>query len=405
MNCPNFRVLSDFRKNNSDFFHDCFKQSVLLAMQLGLASLGHVSLDGSKFKANTSKHKAMSYKRLKEKERLLIAEIETLIDKAKKCDDEEDREYKDTTGYGIPEDLKFKKERLAKIQAAKEALEQREQELHPGKEIDDKKQISFADTDARIMGKNGTFDYQYNAQVCADEDNQIIVAQYLSQSANDKKEVEPALNTLQETTGQLPSKMSFDNGYMSGDNLEAIEVAKLDAYVATDKCEKTSKILSDESERKLIKADFIYNKKDDFFTCPGGQKLVLIHTSKSLKKTYQGSHDVCADCKYKSRCCKSTKGHARTINTDDKEPLRQQMNEKMEKSSSKDIYKKRKVIVEPVFGQIKNIGFRRFSVRGFANASGEFSLACIAHNVKKILKAVSNGVACPEFEKMIEISA
>ena len=95
MNCPNFRVLSDFRKDNADFFHDCFKQTVLLAMELGLASLGHISLDGSKFKASSSKHKAMSYGRLKEKEQALTQEIETLIEQASHCYKEEDQTYKD----------------------------------------------------------------------------------------------------------------------------------------------------------------------------------------------------------------------------------------------------------------------------------------------------------------------
>jgi len=197
MNCPNFRVISDFRKNNAAYFNECFKQSVLLAMELGLASLGHVSLDGSKFKANSSKHKAMSYNRLKEKEKELMAEVDSLIEKANRCDEEEDKEYKEQTGYEIPEDLKHKEERLKQIQAAKEALEKREASIHPGQEIEGKKQISFADKEARIMGKNGSFDYQYNGQICVDEDNQIIVAQHLSLNANDKNEVEPALRNMQ----------------------------------------------------------------------------------------------------------------------------------------------------------------------------------------------------------------
>ncbi len=405
MNCPNFRVLSDFRKNNSDFFHECFKQSVLLAMELGLASLGHVSLDGSKFKANTSKHKAMSHKRLEEKEKELMEEIDSLIRKASKCDAEEDKEYKEKTGYEIPEDLKYKEERLAKIQTAKEALEKREEELNPGKEIASKKQISFADTDARIMGKKGNFDYQYNGQISVDGDNQIIVAQHLSRNANDKKEIAPAIKNIQETTGTLPSKMSLDNGYMSGDNLEALEAADLDAYVATDKGEKKNKISLNESNRKLTKADFIYNRQADCFTCPGGQTLVLKSESKDGKKTYQGSSDVCTGCDYKNRCCNSAKGQARTINTDDKEPLRQQMNEKMESATSKEIYGKRKVIVEPVFGQIKNTGFRGFSVRGYEKTSGEFSLVCTVHNIKKIMKAIFKGVAGFESVKLVSIPA
>ena len=110
------------------------------------------------------------------------------------------------------------------------------------------------------MGKNNAFDYQYNGQICVDGDKQVIVAQHLSLNANDKNEVDPALENIRETTGSLPSKMSFDNGYMSGDNLEAIKSAKLDAYVATDKAEKKSKIPLNDSDRKLIKADFTYNE-------------------------------------------------------------------------------------------------------------------------------------------------
>ncbi|MDO9048039.1 MAG: transposase [Methylobacter sp.] len=161
MNCPNFRVLSDFRKNHGAFFQDCFKQTVKLALALKLASLGHISLDGSKFKANSSKHKAISYGRLKEKEQALGAEIDALIEQANRCDREEDQAYKERTGYELPEDLKHKQGRLTQIKAAKKALELREEQINPGRDIEDKKQISFADTEARIMGKNGNFDYAY----------------------------------------------------------------------------------------------------------------------------------------------------------------------------------------------------------------------------------------------------
>ena len=403
MNCPNFRVLSDFRKNNADFFYDCFKQTVMLAMELGLASLGHVSLDGSKFKASSSKHKAMSHQRLIKKEKELMKEVDLLIQKANKCDEDEDKEYKERTGYEIPEDLKFKEERLAKIPAAKEALEKREEELNPGKTIDGKKQISFADTDSRIMGKNGNFDYQYNGQISVDKDNQIIVGQHLSQNANDKKEVDPAIEAIQEATGTLPSKFSADNGYMSGDNLEALEAAELDAYIATDKGEKKNKTPLDESNRKLTKADFIFNVQEDNFTCPGGQILTLKSTSKIGKKKYQGAPQTCNNCNYQNRCCKSATGQARTINTDDKEPIRQQMNEKMETAESKEVYKKRKVIVEPVFGQIKNTGFRGFSVRGKTKTSGEFSLVCAVHNLKKIAKALFKGMVRSESGKLVPV--
>jgi len=399
MNCPNFRVLSDFRKNNSAFFHDCFKQTVQLAIELKLASLGHISLDGSKFQANSSKHKAMSYGRLKEKEQALSKEIDELIKKASRSDQEEDQAYKDQTGYEIPEDLKHKKVRLKQIKEAKIALEEREETLNFGKKIDEKKQISFADKEARIMGKKGNFDYQYNAQISVDEDTQIIVGQHLSQNANDKQEIEPALIAIKEVTGTLPDILSADNGYMSGDNLQALEDSLIDTYIATDKGEKKNKISLEGSERKLVKADFEYKEATDTFACPGEQILSLLKQGKDGKKVYQGEIEKCNTCLFKSRCCQSNKGEARTISTDDKEPLRQKMNNKMETDASKAIYKKRKVIVEPVFGQIKNTGFRGFSLRGKEKVAGEFSLVCATHNFKKITKAIFKGVIRPKFIK------
>lgn len=402
MNCPNFRVLSDFRKDHPEFFHACFTQTVKLAMELKLASLGHISLDGSKFKANSSKHKAMSYKRLKEKEQQLTQEIDALIEQASRCDDEEDRAYKEHTGYEIPQDLQHKETRLAHIKAAREAIEAREEALHPGQPVADKKQISFADKDARIMGKKGDFDYRYNAQISVDSDTQIIVGQHLSQNANDKQEFKPALEQVEESTGQLPDKMSIDNGYMSGDNLEALEGSSVDAYIATDKGEKRNKTRLSESQRRLVKADFEYDEISNSFTCPGGQRLEMKRESKDGTRIYQGDAQVCANCPYQRRCCLSKNGRARSITCDDKEPLRQRMNTKMEKEDSKGVYKKRKVIVEPVFGQIKNSGFRGFSVRGKDKAAGEFSLVCAVHNIKKIAKAMIEGVVRPEYGKLVE---
>ncbi len=146
-----------------------------------MVSFGHVSLDGSKFKANSSKHKAMSYEYLKLREEELVNQIKELIAQAEHCDETEDEQLQDKTGFEIPEELKFKQKRLEKIQAAREALEKRENKLEPGKKIDGKKQISFADKEARIMGKKGHYEYAYNGQISVDEKAQIIVGQHLSQ--------------------------------------------------------------------------------------------------------------------------------------------------------------------------------------------------------------------------------
>jgi transposase len=411
-NCPNFRVISDFRKDNHEFFIDCFKQVVLIAREAGMLSLGHVSLDGSKFDADTSKHKAMSYGRLKEVEGELVKEIEELLEKARKTDEEEDEKYGEKSGSEISfdEELKIKEKRLAKIKSAKESLEKREQELNPDKKIDDKKQISFADHDPRIMGKKGDFDYRYNGQISVDSDHQIIVGKHLSKNGNDKKEVEPALNEIKETTGDHPDKCSIDNGYFSGANLQSFSETNIDVYIATGKGEPLDLDLDEEAptknkaieeKGKFQKSSFTYHRDLDSFICPCGHRLELKIEKKDGTKIYQCEKSVCDGCSYKSRCCSSKKGEARSIRTDEYEPLREAMREKMSHEESKEIYKKRKVIVEPVFGQIKNMGFRRFHVRGFQKASGEFSLVCSVHNIKKMVTGFIKGLVRLEGGKLV----
>ena len=410
MQKPNFRVLSDFRKDNREFFKDCFKQSVLVAMTAGLVSrkrlrmrsLGHISLDGSKFKANTSKHKAMSYGRLKAKETELVKEIEELLQQAEKCDLEEDDKYQERTGYEIPEDLKFKKDRLEKIKSAKAAIEKRENKLHPNKEIEDKKQISFTDHDAPPVNNNkGEFDYKYNGQISVDSKAQIIVGEHISQNANDKQEVKPAIEELLATVGTLPEKMSVDNGYLSGENLTTIEEKQIDAYVAVGRGEKGITT----SSEKLTKEEFVYEEKEDCYTCPNGKKLELKSETNDGKKTYKAKKEDCDICPFKAKCCSSKKGEPRSITTDSYEGLRQAMRDKMQLEESKEIYGLRKTIVEPVFGQIKNGGFRKFSLRGIEKVAGEFSLVCAVHNIKKIIRAIKNELVGIVDGKMIPQAA
>lgn len=186
-NYPNFRVLSDFRKENYEFFKSCFAQSVTIAKSLGMVSLSHVSLDGSMFYANTSKHRATSYKRLKKAEAKLAKEIDELLKKAEDCDDAEDKIYHNGKGYSIPEDLKIKKDRLAKIKKVKKELEDREKKNNPKEDIKDSSQISYADVQAKIMKHKGSFDYCYSGQISVDSKDHIIVGQHCKciKSVND----------------------------------------------------------------------------------------------------------------------------------------------------------------------------------------------------------------------------
>jgi len=395
MQKPNFRVISDFRKENIEYFKDCFNQSVKLAMRAGLVSLGHISLDGSKFKANTSKYKAMSYGRMKAKEKELEEEIKALVRQAEACDALEDEKYKEKTGYEIPEELKYKKSRLEKIKSAKEALEKREKEKHPNEEISDKAQISFSDHDAPPVNNNkGEFGYKYNGQISVDSKSQIIVGEHLSQNSNDKKEIKQALAEMQDTTGKMPEKMSADNGYFSGENLEAIEAGEIDAYLATGRGEK------EKSKDKFTKEEFGCNKDEDCYICPNGKKLELKSETEDGKKIYKGRHQDCDDCPLRDECCSSKKGEPRSISVDRYEDLRQSMREKMRLEESQKIYGLRKTIVEPVFGQIKNGGFVGFSLRGIIKVRGEFSLVCAVHNIKKIIRAIKNAPLSPFRIKM-----
>ncbi|MDO9048040.1 MAG: hypothetical protein Q7U66_09920 [Methylobacter sp.] len=128
----------------------------------------------------------------------------------------------------------------------------------------------------------------------------------MSQNANDKQEIEPALKALQDTAGRLPDQLSADNGYLSGDNLQALEQSSTDAYIATDKGEKSHKMPLDDSDRKLVKADFEYHEADNTFICPEGQVLNMKRQSQDGSRVYQGSSEACADCPLHSRCCQSS---------------------------------------------------------------------------------------------------
>jgi len=384
LNCPNFRVLADFRKNNLEFFSECFKKTIKMAKSLGMVSLGHVATDGSKFFADTSKHKAASYSHLKANEKKIKKQIEELIKKADDIDAAEDKIYHNGTGYSIPDDLKIKEKRLEKIKKIKKELEDREERENQGKEIDGKKQISYADTDAKIMKKQKDFAYCYNAQISVDSKDQIIVGQHLTQNANDKKELGRAIDEIEKNTDKLPEKISADSGYLSSDNIEVLEENNIDGYIATGKGERD---ISDTD--KIGIKNFSYDKQKDIFICPAGGELKLKSIGK--RRIYKGC-GICAGCGYKNRCS-ACKGDTATIYINKGGLVLTEMAAKMKKDSSRKIYGERKIIVEPVFGQIKTTGFKRFSLRGLEKAGGEFSLVCAVSNFKKIVKKMKMDIS------------
>ena len=208
-NQPDFRTISDFRKIHLKSLEGLFQQVLRLALQAGAIKLGRVALDGTKVKANASKHKAMSYARMKEDERSLREEVRKLLAQAKAADDEEDKQYgKDKSGDELPDELNRRETRLKKIREAKRALEERarEEAEADGKSKEeakdakpkDKAQYNFSDPESRIMKGADGFVQAYNAQAVVESTTQLIVAQAVTQEANDKQQVAPMVEAIEQ---------------------------------------------------------------------------------------------------------------------------------------------------------------------------------------------------------------
>jgi len=261
---PNFRTISDFRKQHLKALEDLFVQVLQLCQKAGLVKLGHIALDGTKVKANASRHKAMSYGRMKQEEKRLKEEIHQLLSEAEAVDQQEDREYgSDRRGDELPKELARRESRLKRIQQAKKALEAEAkaaaEQARKEREADckkrdkpkggrrpkpisdipaDNKQYNFTDPDSKIMKVNNKgWDQCANAQAAVDSHKQIIVACDVTDETNDKRQFEPMLEKAQENVGKDKriKAASADTGYYSESNIEYAEDKEIDAYIATGK--------------------------------------------------------------------------------------------------------------------------------------------------------------------------
>ena len=215
-----------------------------LALELGGRRLGRVAVDGTKVKANASKHKAMSYGRMPETERRLKAEVKELLAQAEATDADEDRRHgPDHRGDELPAELQRRESRLQRIREAKQALQARARERAAAAGAPEetaapaaKDQYNFTDPDSRIMhhGPDG-FVQGYNAQVAVEATLQLIVGQAVTQATNDKQQLEPMVTTIQEQAGETPNQLLADSGYCSDANLAALAATPIDAYLATHK--------------------------------------------------------------------------------------------------------------------------------------------------------------------------
>jgi transposase len=241
-NAPDFRTIADFRKMHLPTLQGFFEQVLRLARELGAPRVGRVALDSSKIKANASKHKAMSYDRMRDKQHQLREEVSQLLAQAEAADAAEDAEYgTDRRGDELPAELQRRESRLTRIREAKRALEARarEEATANGEPAESatpkpKAQYNFTDPESRIMKGPDGFVQAYNVQVAVD-DLQLIVGQAVTQETNDKKQLLPMITTIAQQSGDTPSQLLADAGYCSEENLTAIADTTIDAYISTRK--------------------------------------------------------------------------------------------------------------------------------------------------------------------------
>ena len=334
-NEPDFRTISDFRKIHIAVLQSLFEQVLEMALESGAIKLGRVSLDGTKVKANASKHKAMSYGRMKEKQQQLKEEVQQLLAQAEAADEEEDRRYGGKRGDELPEELRRRETRLAKIKLAKKVVEQRAREkaAAEGKSAEqakptDQDQYNFTDPESRIMKGADGFVQGYNAQAAVEPGWGLIVGQTVTEAANDKEQLQPMVEAIEQQSGQRPEGILADSGYCSDENLEYLESAE-------------------QPERKI-----------EGFIATGKQK--------------HGEHRLPA------KRGPLPKGATRV----------EHMKRKLQTKVGKAIYAARKCVVEPVFGQIKQArGFRQFLLRGKEKVKGEWALVCLTHNILRLWAA------------------
>ena len=333
-NTPDFRTISDFRKDNLDALSGLFIQVLALCQRAGLVKLGHVALDGTKVKANASKHRAMSYGRMKEREAQLAAEVAELLRQAQEADDEEDRRYgKDKRGDELPEELAFREGRLEKIREAMAALEAEAQataeqaEAEGGKRPgvpDDKAQRNFTDTESRIIPAPGGKDFLqgYNCQAVVDSAHQVIVAARATNQTSDKQQAVAMMEETIDNVGAVPREVSADAGYYSAKAVDELYALGVDPFVAPEQT-RHGRVVP-----------------------PAPRGRIPSHLSP-----------------------------------------RDRMRRKLQTRRGRQRYALRMQTVEPVFGQIKQgRGFRQFLLRGLEKVNGEWSLICTGHNLLKLFR-------------------
>jgi len=405
---PDFRTINLFRKDNFDILKEIFSQVVRLCYDLEMVSFGTISIDGTKIRANASRHRTVKKEKLEKMMAELDKEIEQMLEDADEVDAQEDEAYgEDKDGTEVPDHLKTAKGRKEAIGKLLKELKEKNIKL-----------MSLTDKDSRLIKSKGRYELSYNGQ-CATE-NQVVLAYDLSNQEADTDQLVPMINDLETTVRPLKgneeypledSKVLTDSGYDSGKNLSHLKERKIDSYVANPMASVHEKERTGEiSSRPFTKDKFLYQEDEDTYICPLGEKLYALERRKRAAKTYV-RHEVrykcrsCHTCGHHQDCVQSRSGYRQVSRILEYDSFREEMDKKLRTEAGKNIFKKRKTDVEPAFAQMKTtiLGRNGFSVRGSEKVKGEFGLVCIVHNLKKIisyLKSDSDGKNISDIQRL-----
>ena len=401
---PDFRTISDFRKNNLELVKSSFQEVVKFAKDLGMVSLGHICIDGTKIKANASNHSAVTKEDFSKLKELVERELEEGI----RVDEEEDKIYGDKNIDELPDNIfdktiadKLKDRYQSGDKEQKEKIKKKVEKI--GKEIEKAKSpISATDPESRFMPNNKKLiEYSYNPQITADSQCGIIISNDVSSEVNDINQFQPQIKQVEEIVGALPegTKLIADNGYSSSKNLKFLKEKGIDGYIPDQK--RASILISKVRPKKpFSKENFEYDPIGDCFICPHGQKLTFrfeyVDINKQINvRIYKGTH--CKQCPDRKKCSKNSRDGKVIKNYEGMEAERREMADKMQSREGALIYQTRKKVVECIFGHLKrNLGFREFLLRGLNGVKIEFNLACIASNLKRIWNFLNgfSGMKC-----------
>lgn len=389
---PDFRTISDFRKNNLNLVMLSFQEIVRYARDIGMVSLGHICIDGTKIKANAANHSAVKRNEFSELKELIQRELEEGI----KVDEAEDEIYGDKNIDELPNNVsrktiieKVRKKYQSGNENTKEKIKIQVQRVEKEMEISSSA-ISFTDPESRFLRNNKNFvEFSFSPQITADSEFGLIISNGITTETRDVNQLQPLVIQAENNIGGLPTgtKASADYGYYTSKNLQFLESKGLDGYIP-DLTNFRFKGKNVKEEDPFSKENFRYDSKNDQYICPRNHKLTFhleyldINVNKIVRR-YKGTNcKLCPDFK---NCTKNYREGRVIKNIGGMEMERIRMKDKMSSKSGKLIYKTRKKVVECIFGHIKsNLGFREFLLRGIKGAKIEFNLACIASNLRRI---------------------